>query len=241
MRLQITMSACPHDTANRIERWFVFTQQLTKQSRFSVRFSLALNFHEFRGMFDKLDLVYADPNNALHLVRDRDFIPLARMDGRFDEAVIVCRGDQPQALATISNQRIATCKSLIITDIAIRYLERQGLIPGELVDQPSWGAALAALLRGDADLAILYADFYYDLKPETREELLLLGESQERFAFHAFLLTPGKASLAEELRSILLTLHQNPDGAAALQALGCPKLVEASREEILSFAQPSVQ
>lgn len=233
---QLTMSACPHDTAGQPERWFALAQQLSLASGVSVRFSLALDFPEFRSMLPELDLVYANPNDALHLVTDLGFAPLARGEGRFDEAVLVCRREDPRNLAAAAEKPVASCLAMIVTDVALRWLASQGLAAPQLVDHPSWGACLASLFNGQTDLAILYADFYHSLRPETQEKLLLLGSSQEQKAFHCFLLAPHRGELQETLRSALLRLHENPHGAAALKALGFPKLVPTSREEVLGFA-----
>lgn len=233
---KVVMSVCPHDTAGQLERWFVFAQQLSLVAKVSVRLTPALDFPDFYQMFDELDLVYANPNDALQLVQEREFIPLARMEGRFDEAVIVARRGDPLELAVLRERRVATCKAMIITDVGLRHLAKQGLASGELVDHTSWGAALAALLHEKTDAAILYRDFYEGLRPETQEKLKVLATTDEAVAFHAFLLAPKKAEWAEALRSALLSLHETPGGKDALLSLGAPHLVAAEKEHILSFA-----
>lgn len=234
-RTVLTLSSCPHDSAGQPERWFVFAQQLALATGFSFRFQLALDFAEFRGLFSALDLVYANPNDSIDLVQNRGFEPLARMEGIYDEAVIVCRAEHPALLEAVSERPVATCRNLIITDVALRYLERQGLQAQELVDQPSWGAALSALLQGKVDLAFLYRDFYRSLTPETKRKLVVLGETEERFAFHSFLVAPTQLERGEMIRAALLRLEETAGGRAALEALGCSKLIPVNRQEVLQF------
>lgn len=234
--MKFVMSACPHDTSSRPEQWFAFAQQLSYRSGFSVRFSLSLDFPEFRKMFPELDLVYANPNDALHLVDQRGFIPLARMADRFDEGVVVCRRDEPQGLQEIPQKRIATCVSMIITDIVMRHLVQKGITPGPMVDKPSWGAVLAALLNKETDMAILYRDFFLELRPETRQELMVVTESNEQVAFHVFLLAPQHQDMVETFQGALLGFHEEPGSARVLQELGCERLVPATKEEVLAFS-----
>ncbi|MCS7312889.1 MAG: phosphate/phosphite/phosphonate ABC transporter substrate-binding protein [Acidobacteria bacterium] len=231
------MSACPHDTADRPERWFAFAQQLSRRTSLSVRFLLALDFPEFRKMFPELDLVYANPNDALNLLQRQGFIPLARMDGHFDEGVLVCRQDDPHDLSRVPGSRLATCVSLVITDIVVRHLAKQGVeLLGEMVDRPSWSAALASLLHGEVDLAILYRDFFLSLKPETRQKLMVVAESNERTLFHVFLVAPRRQAMIRDLQQALLGFHQEEASAKVLRELGCERLVPATSEEVASFS-----
>ncbi|MFN3414526.1 MAG: PhnD/SsuA/transferrin family substrate-binding protein, partial [Thermoanaerobaculum sp.] len=163
-REKLVLSACPHDTAEDPEQWFLFTQMLSKVLGHSIRFELALDFPDFWSTMEQLDLVYANPNDSLTLVSIHGFLPLARFNGRFDEGVVVGREDSPFDLQEISSKRVSTCTSMLVTNTVVKHLKKMGLQLGQIMDAPSWDAVLANLLKGEADFAILCRDFFEELR-----------------------------------------------------------------------------
>ncbi|MCS7183654.1 MAG: phosphate/phosphite/phosphonate ABC transporter substrate-binding protein [Thermoanaerobaculum sp.] len=226
---------CPHDLLNQLELWFAFAAQLSRLCGVSLRFEPSLDFPEFSRQLANYHLVYANPNDTLTLVRMHGYIPLARFEESFDEGVLVVRAGENRVLAEVNQWRVATCTSLVVNDIVLRHLAKEGYMPKEMLDFPSWSAALSALVHGESDAAILYADFFNQLRSETKARLDVLAASNERLAFHSFCLAPALSNLEPVLRQALVALSHDPVGRDVLRDLGRQAIVRTVVEEIEAF------
>ena len=231
------MMVCPHDTAKNPERWFVFAQYLSQHlgdegESISVRFQQSLDFAEFQAGMASADLVYANPQHALVLADKHGFVPLARGGDLFDEAVCVTCADCDASIADMHQSDVATVTSMLVTNVALKSLERQSLTPAALKNEATWMAVVQAIYRGDVRFGILYKDFYEGMSKLSRKQIKVLGETQEHAVYHCFMLAPQHSAKLDAVRETLLGMGQHPRGAEILTDLSMHGLLTVEAGEL---------
>ena len=212
-------TVCPHDSARALPTWIEFFVVLGTVSGREFGFKPAADFPEFYRLWPQVDLVYANPLDALRLADTFGFIPLAASD-RYDEVVLLVREDTPAHLAAFAGARVGFVPGQFASLLGMELLKKAGHAPGELVPFASWGEVLSALQAGKIRHALLYKDFYESLEPVSREgtKPVLISETR-RFA-HSFLLAPSRAEEAKALKGALLRMHEHPMAKLVLKDLG---------------------
>jgi len=233
-----TMMVCPHDTAKKPERWFVFAQYLSQNlgglegGSVAVRFQQSLDFAEFQAAMTAADLVYANPQHALQLAEKHGFVPLARAENLYDEAVCVTCADCDVQLADMRQSSVATVTSMLVTQVALKSLARQDVAPAELKSAATWMAVVQSIYRGDVRFGILYKDFYAGMNELSRKQLKVLDETEERSVYHCFMLAPQHAEQREAVRATLLEMAGNGRGGQILAELSMQALLSVERDEL---------
>lgn len=101
--------------------------------------------------------------------------------------------------------------------------------------------AVAMGLADGASVDSLVLDFALKREPELKERLRVIFVSPA-FGMPPVVVSPGiRPQLRAELRSILLEMHTDPDGRAALQALDYDRFVEVSDEDYLTAQEVELQ
>ncbi|RRR76587.1 MAG: hypothetical protein EI684_02680 [Candidatus Viridilinea halotolerans] len=219
----VKLAVCPHDTVRNSEGWYRLVQYLSGHLGLNVHFGLALDFADFHERFAASDLVYANAGDTLKLVDQHGYTALARVVGRFDEAVLVASTDLADAtIGHVDGAKVATIAGTLPVKLAMRMLKAQGVAPGEVLDRESWLSVVQAVWGGDAPYGVLDRDSYTDLSPQGQAMVKLLHTTNEQCAFHAFCIAPSMAGHADQLRQALLSMAGDATGKEVLGDLSIP-------------------
>lgn len=253
-----TMMVCPHDTAKNPERWFVFAQYLSQNlshnlgqylsqdgaadgdAGFSVRFQQSLDFAEFQSGMAAADLIYANPQHALQLAEKHGFIPVARAGNLYDEAVMVTCAECDVQLADMQQASVSSVTSMLVTQVALKSLARQDVVPAELLPAATWMAVVQSIYRGDVRFGILYKDFFAGMSALSRKQIKVLGETKERSVYHCFMLAPQHAEHIANIRHTLLNMVQDVRGGAILAELSMQGLLAVDSGELEALRELKV-
>ncbi len=219
-------TVCPHDTARNLPLWIEFFVVLGAATGGEFGFQPAADFPEFYRLWPELELIYANPLDALELADKHEFIPLAGND-RYDEVAFVVRKGTPASLEAFAGARVGYVPGQFASLLGERLLRKAGHAPGELVAFSSWNEVLAALRAGRLDHAFLYKDFYESLDLLSREGTRLAKVSDTRRFSHLFLVAPSRAGEADALREAFLRLPEHPMAQPVLQDLGIGRFFPA--------------
>lgn len=217
---RLNFMVCPHDTTNNPDKWFLFAQYLSMNCSFRVGFEMSFDFADFHENLGQADLVYANPNDTIKLVREHGFRPLAHAEGVYDEVVFVANTavDNP-TLDSLNGADIHTVKVMLPTLIGLQVLKKANITPGQLVNQASWLSVVAALRENTAEYGFLYKDTYDALSDTNKESMQLFHTSKEHAAFHSLLLSPAHVDKAEEFLTVLKGMQVTEEGREVLSAL----------------------
>ncbi len=215
---QLSASACPHDTAKNLPTWIEFFLVLGQVSGLEIGYAHAADFPEFYARFPEVDLVYANPLDALRIEDERGFVPVAMPDN-YDEVVFVAREGSADGLADFADRPLGAVENQFATLLGCLLLNEAGVRNGEIRYYPSWGEVLAALRRGEIEHALLYKDFYDQLGGLSLEGVRTVQVSDARRFAHVVMLAPERAGLRPQLLEGLLRLPEHPLGRLILADL----------------------
>jgi phosphonate transport system substrate-binding protein len=225
------MSVCPHDTARNVYGWFFLNSYLQPRLGCRLRLELLENFLAEREsvLAGGYDLVYANPYSAVLYARQAGFVPIARPTGIHDETYLVARPDwSPPAPGRPVTIASATDK-LIVHALGVTLLPEAG-VDGAAVDYRFTGthpAAAKAVMDGTAELGFVFNETWHGLSDYTRSTLRVLARTDGRRASHCFLVGPGFAQGADDVRAVLTGMAGDTEGAGILQELSFPHGIEA--------------
>ncbi len=222
---RLNLMVCPHDTAKHPERWFLFAQYLSQHLDDPVHFRQSLDFAEFQAGMAEADLVYANPQHALVLLDQHGYIPLARASNLYDEAVLVTCAECEARMTDFHQAEVATVPSMLVTQVALNALGRDGVTPASLRPAANWMGVVQALYKGEARFGILYKDFYEGMSGLSRKQVRVVSETREGSVYHVFMLAPRHVELTERLRDALLAMADDGRGGAILRDLLMERLV----------------
>jgi len=226
---------CPHDTAKNPEKWFRFVQYLNHNLDFIVHLTICLDFKEFHDRLSTADLVYANPADGTHLVQNEQFVPIVRSTNLFDEVVFFANPNlNNPSLQSYQGAKVVTVSSMV-TNLATSILQRQDVVPTELVNKDSWLAVINAVGKNEARLGFVYKDTYDELSPKTKEMVTAIATSSEHRAFHALYLSPQVSDRAEAISSALQKMHLDPMGQDVLKDLTIEAWESVTADALLSL------
>ena len=232
---RLNFMVCPHDTTNNPDKWFLFAQYMSMNCPFRVGFEMSFDFADFHENLATADLVYANPNDTIKLVRDKGYKPLAHPEGIYDEVVFVANTavDAPN-LASLNGVEIHTVKSMLPTNIGLKVLQKANITAGQLINQASWLSVVAAMRDNTAEYGFLYKDTYDALSHMNKESVQLFHTSAEHAAFHSLLLSPDHADKSENILTVLQGMNATDEGREVLSALSITNWLPITNGE---FAQ----
>lgn len=216
---KLNLMICPHDTAQKPEKWFRFVQYLNRHLDFIIHFTISLDFKEFHEHLSTADIVYANPADGVHLVKDNQFIPLVRSTNLFDEVVFIANPklDNP-SLQSYQGSKVATVSSMV-TKLATSILQRQEIVPTGVISKESWLGVVNAVAKDEASLGFVYKDTYDELSAKTKEMVKAIATSTEHQAFHALYLNPKISDRAQAISAVLQQMNLDPMGQDVLKEL----------------------
>jgi len=215
----LTASACPHDTAKNLPTWIEFFLVLGQTSGLEIGYAHAADFPEFYERFREVNLVYANPLDALRIEDERGFVPVAMPDN-YDEVVFVAREGAGSSLESFSGRPFAAVENQFATLLARLILKEEGVRTGEVRFYPSWGEVLAAVRGGEVGHAVLYKDFFAQLSDLSLEGVRTVKVSQARRFAHVVMLDPEHVERREALVQGLARMADHPLGRLILDDLG---------------------
>lgn len=222
MESKFQLSVCPHDTAKNLAGWYFLNTYMQRKLGCSIRFNPQDNFIVEREavLAGGYHLVYANPYSALEFSAN-GFTPVARPVGVFDETLLVVK--KGTNLAEIPKPKVSTAtKGLIVHALGCNLLQQLQIDPNicEFIISGNHLKATQAVIRGEADIGMVFNETWYGMNPATRESLEVIGESKEGHAFHCFCISPEWADKKDQVSEILVGMVQDhPKGVKILEDL----------------------
>lgn len=236
---QLTVS--PDFAPKNTSAWFIFNTWLQRRVNLPIHLELFNDFASQRAAIaaGDIDIIFANPFDASMLVREHDFVPVARPASGADECVVVVSVKSPARRVEDLQPgiRIASTDDPDVELIGMIMLEPADLDKHNThaVTVPSYPLVAAQLLRGRADVGFILEAAYEDLSSLTRHQLRPLVRSQISDIRHVLLIGPRLRPLRERIRRILLGMHAEPAGASLVAELGmrCWETMEPEDTEFM--------
>ncbi|MDD2801058.1 MAG: phosphate/phosphite/phosphonate ABC transporter substrate-binding protein [Methylobacter sp.] len=223
MPYQLTVS--PDFSPDHLSGWYIFNTWLQRQIGEAIHLELYNSFQAQRDAIhiDKIDLIYANPFDAAMLVREKGFLPLVKVQGVSDEAIVAVN----KASAITDVTELSPGSRIAVTeDPDVRLMGMIMLEPADLTTDnvqikvcDSYVLVAKQLLREDADVGIFLAEAYDDLSSIIKKQLRILVQSQIGVIQHALLVGPRLAHRRDELRESLLAMNVDEKGRDVLKNL----------------------
>lgn len=222
--------------------WHLLNTQLQKRTGLGVHLLMPQDTPEQDKHLaaDEVDLMYANPFDAVELIRDRGFIPFARPIGESTEVVIASSSET--GIHTVEELQPGDLIALTSNDdvklISLRLLEPADLTEDQVqwVPADSYQAVARLLLQGKAKAGLFLASAYHSFGRLTKSRLELLVESSLKDISHVLVAHPrvDEASL-KKIRETLLGIGSQPGDEHVLADLGLTKGFEAVDQEDAEF------
>jgi phosphonate transport system substrate-binding protein len=232
-----TFTVSPDFPPDHIAGWYVFNTFLQRQTGEHIHLELYDTFDQQRAAIAAggIDLIYANPFDAATLVRDHGFVAVTRPSGVRDEAVIAVPDASPVQKVEDLPQgcRVASTDDPDVRMIGMIMLEPANLGPDTIValERPTYVLVAKSLLMGDADVGVFLADAYDSLASTTRAGLRPLVASQIGVISHMLMVGPALAPRLDELRALLLGMHDDPTQRSITEGLGFDGWLPVDHEE----------
>jgi phosphonate transport system substrate-binding protein len=228
----------PDFPPNLLAGWYIFNTWFQKQTGLNIHLNLYHSFEEQQIAIDnnKNDIVYVNPFDAVRLVRDKGFVPIAKVEGRLDEAVIVVKAESP--LETMEafepNLKLAMTENPDVNMISMMLLEAVDLNNGNIqkTTYDSYIIMVKNLLKGEVEAGIFLEKAYDELSAGVKKQLKIVLRSDLEELYHSFLIGPELADRQAEIQSLLVSMGDNPIGKGVLGALGFKSWCKIENEEM---------
>lgn len=231
----------PDFSPERFAGWHMLNTALQRRSGIHLHLLTPATAHE---QFEVLaagqaDLVYANPFDAVDMIRSQGYKPFARPAQRFDEMVIATGVES--GIGTVEDLqpgcRIALTENRDVKLIGLRLLEPADLTESQIewVCVDSYQAAARKALKGEVEAAFFLADAFASFTKMTRNQLRTLVESAIHDISHVLLAHPRMAAELPAIEKAFFGLGQMPGDLALLDALGLVHGFEAMDQEQAEF------
>ena len=221
--------------------WHIFNTALQRHTGSAIRLFTSSSAAEMRETLaaNPPSIIYANPFDAAALVRQNNYLPLARPAQKSDEILIAAHtnSDARKHTDLKAGMRIALTDNQDIKLIGLRLLEAADLREDDLhwLPAPSYQAAARLLIQGQADDAFFLADSYHALSDISKKHMRVLLESHICDISHVILLHPSHQERRLQLRAFLCGIKNEENGQAILHGLGLPAGFEKLDQEEVEF------
>ncbi len=214
--------------------WYFFNTMLQKKLEKSISIDInqpgnSVDLHQF-------GLVFAKPFDACILMKEHQFIPVARPMNDTDEvSIIVRKENRHKAIADYAGASVVTAMECNFVYVLGRFLCDEYSLNSSELDYSFTGneiKALQTLLKGQADMLFMLKKNYHQLSRLSREETHLLEESESAMAYHMLLLSPHYESLKPQLTDNLFSMQEEEKGRMVLDGLGLKGWSKTEDDEI---------
>jgi len=240
--MPLNMLVAPDFAPENFPGWYMLGTAMQHRSGLRLHLLMPADAQEQAAMLndDVVDLVYANPFDSAHLIRDRGYLPLARPRGHSDEMVIAASAESE--LHCVEDLRPG-CRIALTDNRDVKLIGLRLLEPADLGEEsvqweltPSYQSTARMVLGGQAEAGFFLASAYHSLSRLTRQRLRVLVESQLRDISHVVLAHPRAWDDLPALRDALLGIDPaDPADAEILQALGLPGGFEPLSQEDAEF------
>ncbi|BCO27866.1 hypothetical protein MIZ03_2757 [Rhodoferax lithotrophicus] len=239
--MTITFLIAPDFSPERFAGWHMLNTALQRRSGVHLHLVTPATAHEQSEVMatGQADLVYANPFDAVDMIRTQGYVPFARPAQRFDEMVIATGSES--GVATVEDLRpgcrIALTENRDVKLIGLRLLEPADLAEShiEWVHVDSYQAAARKAIKGEVEAAFFLADAYASLTKLTRSHLRVLVESAIHDISHVLLAHPRLAGDLAAIEKAFLGIGQIQGDVELLDALGFPHGFEVMSQEQAEF------
>jgi len=232
---KLSFMVCPHDTAMNPERWFLFSQYLSKASNTSIRFSPSMDFQDFHENLANSDLVYANPQDSLRLFLEHQYQPFARSENLFDEVVLIANKEiENHSLQAINGSTVASVATLLPTCLALYWLKKSGIAPTSLFHRDSWLSVINSVKKGESPYGFVYKDLFTSLNRLSQSTVQVIDMTNEKSTFHMFMSHPKSQPLFTDIAGVLFKMHETSIGNTILKQLGMTRIIPTDNSA-LSF------
>lgn len=227
----------PDFAPERFAGWHLLNTIIQKRADLHLRLHTPASHAEEEAMVasGEVAMIYANPFDAAHLIREQGYKALVKPVGKTDEMVIAssAKGNIRSLEDLKKGATIAMANNRDVKLIGMRLLEAVDLteddVQFEIVE--TFQAAARALIQGKADAAFFIAEVFDGLSSLTKSQLNILIESNISTISH-IILVKGDFDKADIVKDVLLSLHADADGQAVLKELGMNEgFVEMGEEE----------
>lgn len=224
--MSFQFSVSPDIAADRLPNWFILNNWLQRRTELSLHLKLFDDFASQRkaAAAGEIDLVYANPCDAVTYVREHGFRTLARPTDYADEALVAVAADSP--LKVVEDLRtgmaIVRCNEPGVELMGMILLEPSGIPASDfrLLERNTFVLIAKALLNGDADVGLFLARAFDELAASTRSRLRVLVRGQIDVVVHQWLVGPRLADCANRLQTALCDMATDESGQSVLSSIG---------------------
>ncbi|SFB80801.1 phosphonate transport system substrate-binding protein [Polaromonas sp. OV174] len=239
--MTINFLIAPDFAPERFAAWHMLNTALQKRSGIQLHLLTPASAAEQAAILaqGQVDVIYANPFDAAHMVRTLGYLPFARPRQCYDEMVIACAADSPLQrvedlkpgcrIALTDNQDIKLIGQRLLEPADIGEADAQWLIVA------SYQAAARLAIKKEVDVAFFLADAFAAMSRMTRSQIRPLVESAIGDISHVILAHPRIAASLPALSAALLALRTDAAGHSVLDALGMTEGFEAMSQEDVEF------
>lgn len=212
----------------RFAGWHMLNSLLQSRTRLPLQLHLpAMAAEQARLLRDGMaDLIYANPFDAVTLIRDQHYRPVARPLGKPDEVVIAAAAESSllRLQDLRAGHRIAITDGRDVRLVGLRLLEAADLEEADLqwVACDTFQACARLLLSAEVQAAFFVADTYHAMSRLTSSRLRVLVESAMDDLNHVLLVHPRAQASAAAVLSALTGIDRHTSDQQVLDALGVP-------------------
>lgn len=218
--------------------WYIFNTWLQKQTELAIHLDLHDDFNAQTEAIknDNVDLIYANSFDAAMLMRDKGFMPLAKAQGKSDEAIIaVNAANKVEDVAHLeAGTRVTYTDDPDVKMMGMIMLEPADLDASNIEVVVANTNILVAkkLLQDDADVGIFLAEAYDDLSKMIKMQLRVLVRSEISDIHHSLMIGPKLLDKRDEIQKALLEMASCEKGKGVLESLGFDGWEKVEVEEV---------
>jgi hypothetical protein len=222
-------SACPHDSIHDPDKWAALSNTLAADLDLPLVFEKYTNFHQFELNFNRFDFIYAHPLHAARLSNRHGFIPLAKFDQVFDEAILI-------ASKEVTNPSI---KGFALNGVACidgtpshaAYLlaaSRKGWpFPENPIYKNTYPDVVMSVAEREADYGIVLKSVWEHMA-DLKDRVVPFQTTDTRELVHIFMLRPTLKDFHKRMTEALAGLSEVEAGKQLLTRLCCERFVPFS-------------
>jgi ABC-type phosphate/phosphonate transport system substrate-binding protein len=239
--MTVNFLIAPDFSPERFAGWHMLNTALQRRSGIHLHLITPANAHEQADILaaGQADLVYANPFDAVDMIRTQGYVPFGRPAQHYDEMVIATGIES--GIGCIEDLkpgcRIALTNNRDVKLIGSRLLEpadlTESLVEWVMVD--SYQAAARKALKGEVEAAFFLADAFASLTRMTRSQLRVLVESAISDISHVLLAHPRLTADLPTVAKVFFDMGQSPGDAELLEALGLLQGFEPLSQEEAEF------
>ena len=239
--MTVTFLIAPDFSPERFAGWHMLNTALQRRSGFHLHLVTPATAHEQSEFLaaGQADLVYANPFDAVDMIRTQGYVPFARPAQHYDEMVIATGIESGVGVVEDLRPgcRIALTENRDVKLIGLRLLEPADLTESQIdwVPVDSYQAAARKAIKGEVEAAFFLADAYSSLTKLTRSHLRVLVESAIHDISHVLLAHPRMSGQLAPIEKAFLGIGQIPGDVELLDALGLVHGFEAMSQEQAEF------